>query len=109
MNLLCTGKKGWQGWPWSHLCSFFQVMLRDLWLICVGCFWQVGSVHVPTLMEVESYAVHSLVSTVRGPAPAAGDHAKVPASHLPWRVHDWALPSCAACTFWTGALPCPCH
>lgn len=27
---------------------------------------QVGSVHVPVLMEVESYAVHSLVSTVRG-------------------------------------------
>ena len=22
-------------------------------------------------------------------APAAGDHAGVPASHLPWRLHDW--------------------
>lgn len=27
---------------------------------------QVGSIHVPVLMDVESYAVHSLVSTVRG-------------------------------------------
>lgn len=32
----------------------------------VGVWLQVGSVHVPVLMEVESYAVHSLVSTVRG-------------------------------------------
>ena len=31
-----------------------------------ACMWQVGSVHVLALMEVESYAVHSLVSTVRG-------------------------------------------
>ena len=39
-------------------------MPGDFWLI--GGWVQVGSVHVPALMEVESYAVHSLVSTVRG-------------------------------------------
>ena len=40
-------------------------MLAMHWLL-ESVTVQVGSVHVPVLMEVESYAVHSLVSTVRG-------------------------------------------
>ncbi len=44
--------------------QWYLLMCKDhisaLWLL------QVGSVHVPVLLEVESYAVHSLVSTVRG-------------------------------------------